>query len=40
MNKYRNKKTGTVIETSCVIRGGTWEEMESLSKSPTAKNGW
>lgn len=38
MMKYRNKKTGAVVDVSSKISGENWEKMEegkALSPSPT-----
>lgn len=28
MAKYRNKKTGVILDTKCKISGGDWEEVK------------
>lgn len=33
MAKYRNKKTGAVLETECKISGGSWEEVVAKKTS-------
>ncbi len=33
MAKYRNKKTGAVLETECKISGGNWEEVVTKKTS-------
>ena len=37
MYKYRNKKTGAVLETTCKISGGDWEEV--VAKKSSKKKG-
>lgn len=33
MAKYRNKKTGAVLETECKISGGNWEKVVAKNTS-------
>ena len=33
MAKYRNKKTGAVLETECKISGGNWEKVVAKNNS-------
>ena len=33
MAKYRNKKTGAVLETECKISGGSWEKVVAKNTS-------
>lgn len=33
MAKYRNKKTGAILETECKISGGNWEEVVTKKTS-------
>ena len=35
MAKYRNKKTGAVLETECKISGGSWEKVVAKNTSKT-----
>lgn len=35
--KYKNIKTGTVIETECVITGENWEKVSEPVKKQTRK---
>lgn len=35
--KYRNKNTGFVLETECVVKGENWEELSSPTFSRSKK---
>lgn len=35
--KYRNQKTGAVVETACVIKGSHWEIVEEQPKETMKK---
>lgn len=35
--KYRNTKTGVIIDVPCKIRGGDWVEHVATKKEPTNK---
>lgn len=37
MNKYKNKKTGAVLETPCKISGGDWEEIKNKPRKSDKK---
>ena len=37
MNKYKNKKTGAVLETPCKISGGDWEEIKKNRRKSDKK---
>lgn len=37
--RYRNKKTGAVIDVNGTLNGGDWEEEKTSSKSPRKKVG-
>lgn len=32
--KYKNRKTGAVIDTASVISGGDWEKIEEVPETP------
>ncbi len=36
--KYKNKKTGEIIDTECKIEGGKWEKVEDKEKKASKKN--
>lgn len=38
-NKYRNKKTGAVIETTHKISGSNWEKVKANAKKPEPEGG-
>ena len=35
--KYKNRKTGAVVETACVIKGNYWEIVEEQPKKAMKK---
>lgn len=35
--KYKNTKTGAVIETASICTGADWEEVTPAEKKPTSK---
>ena len=37
--KYRNKVTGAVIETACVIKGDKWEAVKEQKTKATTNKG-
>lgn len=37
--KYKNKKTGTIIEIESKLTGGDWEEVKTSSRSLKGKAG-
>lgn len=37
MNKYKNKKTGAILETPCKVSGGDWEEIKKNPKKSDKK---
>lgn len=36
--KYKNIKTGAVIETSCKIKGVNWQELKTAGSLPDKKS--
>lgn len=37
--RYKNRKTGAIIEIESKLTGGDWEEVKTSSKSPRKKAG-
>lgn len=37
--RYRNKRTGIVIDIESKLSGGDWEEVKASSRSPRKKGG-